>query len=320
MGRSRFRASPVVEAFVNDLLGRLDPAETAAFVAEITGQRNPARSAAFVEEILGGPTRSSTAAFVADILREYSPDQPRDDWGRWTSGGSSGDRSGGTADEFRTRPEDFEAKSNPETGVYQIGGGHRGQICVAGDSLLNRGAFDRVHAAIVVTAVRNAADRIEKSIDLLENHFSQVQACARGTIYADDKVMSDEGRAKMLVQLKTVRDALNNPSVYTNIILDSENSGEERKAYVTFLARDRGPAWSQFSTNIVTSSIHVTPFFFSSKVLPAEQATSLQHELGRYYNSLGETGTGTWNDVHAWDNRIDFLNKHYEEIKGSTRP
>jgi len=45
---------------------------------------------AFLAVILGEQKPAGGAAFADAVLREYSPDQPRDYWGRWTTGGSGG--------------------------------------------------------------------------------------------------------------------------------------------------------------------------------------------------------------------------------------
>lgn len=46
---------------------------------------------AFIAAILGEHNPADAAAFAARILYEYSPDQPRDERGRWTAGGSHDD-------------------------------------------------------------------------------------------------------------------------------------------------------------------------------------------------------------------------------------
>lgn len=43
----------------------------------------------FLAAILCDRDPAGTAAFVAEVLYEYSPDEPRDDRGRWTTGGSA---------------------------------------------------------------------------------------------------------------------------------------------------------------------------------------------------------------------------------------
>jgi len=43
----------------------------------------------FLAAILGEDRRAGTGRPAVDILREYSPDQPRDYWGRWTTDGGA---------------------------------------------------------------------------------------------------------------------------------------------------------------------------------------------------------------------------------------
>jgi hypothetical protein len=65
-----------------------------AFLAEILYDRHPASAAEFAAAILDEPNPASAAEFAAKILREYNynPDEPRDEKGRWTTGGSHGGR------------------------------------------------------------------------------------------------------------------------------------------------------------------------------------------------------------------------------------
>lgn len=81
MDNSRHDSSPGLDGFLAAVLGRPNPTETAAFTRVVLGQGDP----------------TSAAAFAATVLREYNfdPNQPRDERGRWTSGGGSAD--GGTA-------------------------------------------------------------------------------------------------------------------------------------------------------------------------------------------------------------------------------
>lgn len=57
---------------------------------------------AFLAEILYKPEPASTAAFTAQILREYDPDEPRDERGRWTTGGGT---ASGASGAVKTSPE-----------------------------------------------------------------------------------------------------------------------------------------------------------------------------------------------------------------------
>ena len=103
MDNSRDYASPSHDEFLAAILGEDDPADTAAFVATILGECEPA----------------STAMF-ADVLREYNPDEPRDERGRWTTGGTSsaaklpagtkenGYKGLGTWEGFKTEEEFFD--------------------------------------------------------------------------------------------------------------------------------------------------------------------------------------------------------------------
>jgi hypothetical protein len=245
MDNSRLCALPSLDAFLAAILDQPNPSSVDAFVAEILGENNP----------------GTAAAFAADILREhnFNPDEPRDERGRWTTGGSHAD--GLNAIMYGTPETSPRPASNPQTGVYQIGGGHNGSLNIMSDSYLNRGAVNPASANTVVAAARGAGDRIDRAIDLLENNYPQVQTIMGPATPFNlenpsdvGRLRSEEGRNQMLSQLRTVRNAFNNPSVYTNIVLDSANSGltQNRKGYVDFLARD---AWPQFSTNIVTSFI-----------------------------------------------------------------
>jgi len=58
---------------------------------EHSGACVPSSHDEFLAVILGEHNSTSAAAFAAEILREYSPDQPRDQRGRWTAGGSHDD-------------------------------------------------------------------------------------------------------------------------------------------------------------------------------------------------------------------------------------
>jgi hypothetical protein len=321
MDKSTFCASASRDAFLVAILGKPNPASVAAIV----DQRNPASVAEFVASILDKPNPASAAEFAVQILGEhnFNPDEPRDWRGRWTKGDSLDDSVKASAYGVPERSRDTAAASNTQTGVYQIGGGHHGRLNIMSDSLLDRGAVDPASAKAVVAAARTAADRIDRAIDLLENNYPQVQAII-GAVerkhQTDASILAyRENRDRMLNQLRTVRDALNDPSKYTNIVLDFANSGDvqNRAAYVEFLARDR---WPQFSTNIVRSFIHVTPFFFSPTVTPSDRAIALQHEFGRYYNSLGETNTGTWYDADVWDRRINYLvDEIYDVAKAAAK-
>jgi hypothetical protein len=85
MDHPRFNAPPSVDTFLAAILGQPDPSGAAAFAAAILGEDAPASAAA-----AGDDRNAASAAFAAAILREYDPDQPRDERGRWTADGADG--------------------------------------------------------------------------------------------------------------------------------------------------------------------------------------------------------------------------------------
>ncbi len=101
------RNSPGLDEFLAAVRGDDDRAETAAFVAAITGKDNDYHESKDGKG--GGATDMSDAewldavrygfrepsdAFAAVVLGEHNfdPNEPRDEKGRWTTGGSDGDR------------------------------------------------------------------------------------------------------------------------------------------------------------------------------------------------------------------------------------
>jgi hypothetical protein len=108
MDNSRHDASPTLDAFRGAILGERNPASAAAFAAAILREHGPeepgdekaGRSTGVSHEdwldaiLYGAP--ETFDPFAAEILREYNykPDEPRDENGRWTTGGS---RSSGTS-------------------------------------------------------------------------------------------------------------------------------------------------------------------------------------------------------------------------------
>jgi hypothetical protein len=89
-----------VDAFLAAVLDRRSDPGTAGFVAAILGQEESADREAFVAKILGKKEPGSAGAFSSAILREYNfdPNEPRDERGRWTTGG------GNATDPLGTQP------------------------------------------------------------------------------------------------------------------------------------------------------------------------------------------------------------------------
>jgi hypothetical protein len=87
MDSSKSYASPSHGEFLAAILDESNPANTAAFAAAILDSRDPAGAAAFAACILGE--------------HNFNPDEPRDERGRWTTGGSNGK----SEDELRKEAE-----------------------------------------------------------------------------------------------------------------------------------------------------------------------------------------------------------------------
>ena len=110
-------------------------------------------------------------------------------------------------------------------------------------------------------------------------------------------------RQKMSRMVAKIQDACNKHGAKTRLVCDSCCSDEEIEAYVIFLR----------STNVVIGSvIHICPLFFAAKT---NRFRALVHELGRCYNSLGESNTDTWHDVYLWDDVLTALCNDYDLLK-----
>ena len=120
MGNSTYGEPATPEEFVATILGREPPTDTAAFAAAISGRGEKVDTGPFAAALLGKEKPSNTAEFAAAI-REYNPDEPRDEKGRWTTGGSPvsspGDSSGNGDDDsgypYTTSPGDPPSETSP---------------------------------------------------------------------------------------------------------------------------------------------------------------------------------------------------------------
>ena len=92
--------SPSLDSFLPAVIDKPDRWH-AAFAAVIVDEDDSAS----VGDACDG-AEAASAAFAAAILREYDPDQPRDERGRWTAAGSDG----GSADATE-RPRETEQKN-----------------------------------------------------------------------------------------------------------------------------------------------------------------------------------------------------------------
>lgn len=65
-------------------------------------------------------------------------------------------------------------------------------------------------------------------------------------------------------------------------------------------------------TNTVTGyGVNLCPLWFSE----GGSWSVVLHEMGRYYNSMGEEFTNTIYDAYRWDNLLGSLCKNYDHIR-----
>ncbi len=100
MDHTRSYAPSSLDTFLAAILGEPDPAGAATFAAAIFDEDDPAIAA-------GGGERD--AAFAAAILREYDPDQPRDERGRWTAVGTDDGSGDATKAPRKVEQKDLDA-------------------------------------------------------------------------------------------------------------------------------------------------------------------------------------------------------------------
>jgi hypothetical protein len=106
-----YRALPTRDEFLAAITGRPERASVRAFAAALLEDHDPISTAAFAAAIFGeeGPVEAIGSA--AGPVREwnFSPDQPRDWRGRWTSTGAGGDGRDGTGRSQRIEQKDADA-------------------------------------------------------------------------------------------------------------------------------------------------------------------------------------------------------------------
>jgi RHS repeat-associated protein len=179
----------------------------------------------------------------------------------------------------------------------KIGGDFRGEIVIGGAC-----AGDAVRTSAIVSAVRGACNCIAKALDLMINNPKEVARFYEWSAL-DSRILSNPLNHKRIIDmLKRVRDACDSADKI-RIVCDRRQSTSEREAYVNFF----------WGTNIVSGSvIHVCPLFFARN---SDRQGVIIHEMGRFFLSLGEAGTGTWNDVYLWDAVVTSLCGNYDRIK-----
>ena len=182
--------------------------------------------------------------------------------------------------------------------IQKAGDGFDGWIWITGDYNQFAGCND-----IIAKATQQAAAKIDQAIDVLKNFPDGVGAYATKYDFRPiGKLATADGRAKMLTMLQRVSDAFHSGS--TTLEIETTNDGNT-KGYVKF--------WTFLNNTKSGWVIHLTGLFF--KVSEDQQVETIYHEMGRFYNSLGEEHTGTWNDVYEWNGIIASLTGHVDDIK-----
>ena len=161
--------------------------------------------------------------------------------------------------------------------------------------------FTAAQVSALQAATDTASARIDKAIDWLENHPETVaeHACKSSSNF---NLMADpENRQKMLNMLRKAQKALHSGKIPFQFAPNYQSKTE-------------GNLYTNFWGNWVTSSVmYVGPDFFTHDT----KVEDVVHELGRFYNSLGEESTGTWNDVKIWDNVIESLSNPKRDINAA---
>ncbi|MGO8690452.1 MAG: hypothetical protein ACLQLG_12590 [Thermoguttaceae bacterium] len=118
MNDSRFHASPSLDSFLAAILDKPDRASAAAFAVGVLDEGGSTQEGGtgatgrshedWLDAILYGVHERSDA-FGSDILREYDPNEPRDEKGRWTTGGSNDSATKADAPSRKIEQKDLDA-------------------------------------------------------------------------------------------------------------------------------------------------------------------------------------------------------------------
>ena len=151
--------------------------------------------------------------------------------------------------------------------------------------------------AAIAKAVGSACDCFDKAAYLLENYTAAIDDYFSQAVTDIKYMRIAENRAKMLKFFGNVQKACESGTVP----FECEsccNSKTETVLYTYFLT---GTNW------VIGSVMHISPNFFTS----GDKAADMMHEMGRFYNGMGEDFTKTWNDVTLWDNVLRGLCDNY---------
>jgi hypothetical protein len=145
--------------------------------------RNRMSAEAFADALLGRRKRSESSDFVETLLREYDPDQPRDEQGRWTSDASTDGTSSETSPKKKEQKDLdalIEKLRKTDDGKKLYDAAEKGAKAAGADDLLLRieplerlpgtdAAMDPRHGAIGIPDGASDASMLEGLVVELNN-------------------------------------------------------------------------------------------------------------------------------------------------------
>ena len=200
---------------------------------------------------------------------------------------------------MHTDPNGKMVIGSSSSAIYRPITGHGGTIIYRGECGISNRSATR---SVISTAIIEACDCYDNAQYLLGNYTAAIEHYFAESVMAGQHLLIASNRTVVSAMLTKVQNACKKSTV--PIYCDCYCS-KGTDAYVNFVV----------GTNIVTgSSIHVCPSFMPPGTTRSRRKAIMMHEMGRYYNSLGEEGTGTWADVKVWDDILSGLCDSYSYI------
>jgi RHS repeat-associated protein len=169
-----------------------------------------------------------------------------------------------------------------------------------GQSLVVSSSCNGTQAQSIRSAHQQACDCLNKAAKLLSDHGDKVSkyfATRRGDT---EELLTESGRSRLLQQVQSAQRGCTGQKALRVFCPCSCDQGTD--AYVIFLT---------FTNIVIGDGINLCPGWFTTR---GADPGVLLHEMGRYFNSMGESMTGTVHDVYPWDNKLRSLCTQYDEI------
>ncbi|MDE0874810.1 MAG: hypothetical protein OSA88_13200, partial [Acidimicrobiales bacterium] len=162
-----------------------------------------------------------------------------------------------------------------------------------------RGTCDYSQASDIRNATYAARRRISNALGLLRSHPDAIVDWYKNTVMASKVLNDPTNHPRIIEMLENVEGELARGNVPFYVRSRNNGNAGERVAYVNFYL-----SWR------MGRFINVNPRFFNCPGGTTQQTDVILHEIGRFYGGLGETGTGTWQDVEIWDAIINSLDRN----------